>query len=99
MLIGCSEVTGADVTRGGGRRVFGRECCQVTDEAEPVEPRAQLVKAWGARGLSRYGVKLVASHHAQKSNDRGAVESTEDEFSLQQTPSTCVFWGHSITTG
>ena len=31
----------------------------VTDDAESVEPKAQLARVWGTRGLSRYGVKLV----------------------------------------
>ena len=31
----------------------------VTDDAESVEPEAQLARVWGTRGSSRYGVKLV----------------------------------------
>ena len=31
----------------------------VTDDAESVEPKAQLARVWGTRGSSRYGVKLV----------------------------------------
>ena len=31
----------------------------MTDDADSVEPEAQLARVWGSRGSSRYWVKLV----------------------------------------
>ena len=55
---GCSDVTGVDGTRGHAQGMekngwMGRMVPQ------SVWPKAQLAKAWGTKGPSRYGVKLV----------------------------------------